>query len=202
MTKLEKFKKAERTKNLIVQEAAVLFNQKGYAGTSMHDIMSSTGLTKGGLYGNFKSKEEIAIAAFEFAVAAVNREISKRTHVVEHTLDKLKVVVYYYRENLFTPAIAGGCPILNTSVEADDNNPVLRQKVIEALDYWQGRIIYTIKKGIEREEARPDIDAAEFAALFISTLEGGIMMARIYKDQKYFDLVSKQLLRMIDAAKL
>lgn len=202
MTAQEKLKKAEKTRQLIISEAAVLFNQKGYAGTSMQDIMLATGLTKGGLYGNFKSKEEIAIAAFEFAVALINKEISKRTHVVEHTLDKLKVVVYYYKENLFTPAIAGGCPIMNTSVEADDNNPVLRQKVVEALDYWQGRIIYTIQKGKERNEVKTDIDATEFAALFISTLEGGIMLSRVYKDQLYFDRVSKHLLFMIDTAKL
>ena len=59
MSKSEKLSKAERTRQLIVQEAAVLFNQKGYAGTSMDDIMRATGLSKGGLYGNFKKKEDL-----------------------------------------------------------------------------------------------------------------------------------------------
>lgn len=202
MSEEERLSKADKTRRFIVKEAAALFNQQGYAGTSMKDIMEVTGLTKGGLYGNFKSKEEIAIASFEYAVAAVKKEVAKRTHVIENSLDKLKGVVYYYKENLFTPTIDGGCPILNTSIEADDNNPVLREKVLEALDYWQDRIVLTIKYGHERKEIKKGVDAKEFASLFISTLEGGIMMSRIYKNQTHFDIICKQLLKMIEEIRI
>ena len=202
MSEEERLSKADKTRRFIVKEAAALFNQQGYAGTSMKDIMEVTGLTKGGLYGNFKSKEEIAIASFEYAVAAVKKEVAKRTHVIENSLDKLKGVVYYYKENLFTPTIDGGCPILNTSIEADDNNPVLREKVLEALDYWQDRIVLTIKYGHERKEIKKGVDSKEFASLFISTLEGGIMMSRIYKNQTHFDVICKQLLKMIEEIRI
>lgn len=202
MTEREKLTKAKKTRQFIVKKAAVLFNQQGFAGTSLQDIMKATGLTKGGLYGNFKSKEEIAVAAFEFAVYIVKKEVAKRTHVIENRVDKLKGVVYFYKENVFTPPVEGGCPILNTSIEADDNNPVLREKAVEALDYWQQRIVITIKEGIARKEIKPEVDATEFAQLFISTLEGGIMMSRIYKNQKYFNSTSKQLLKMIEEIRL
>lgn len=202
MSKVEKYSKAEKTRYLIIQKAAALFNQQGYAGTSMQDIMKATGLTKGGLYGHFKSKEEIAIASFEFAVKVTKKETAKRTHVIDNTLDKLKAVVYFYKENLFTPPVEGGCPILNTSIEADDNNPVLREKVIEALDYWQERIAYVIHVGMKAGEIKSNADTKEFSSLFISTLEGGIMMSRIYKDQKYFDTVCKQLIKMIEEIRL
>ena len=202
MTQKEKMSKAEKTRRFIVKESATLFNQQGFAGTSMQDIMMATGLTKGGLYGNFKSKEEIALASFEFAVEAVKKEVARRTHVIENSLDKLKGVVYFYKENLFTPPVEGGCPILNASIEADDNNPALREKVIEALDYWQQRIIYTISKGIERKEVKQEIDLKEFASLFISTLEGGIMLSRIYRDQYHFDNVCKQLLKLIEEIRI
>ena len=202
MTQKEKITKAEKTRRFIVKEAATLFNQQGFSGTSMQDIMLATGLTKGGLYGNFKSKEEIALASFEYAVEVVKKEVARRTHIIENTLDKLKAVVYFYKENLFTPPVEGGCPILNTSIEADDNNPVLREKVIEALDYWQQRIVYTMTKGIERKEIDSAVNVKEFASLFISTLEGGIMMSRIYKDSHYFDNVCKQLLKMIEEIKI
>jgi AcrR family transcriptional regulator len=45
------------TKAHIIQQAAVVFNQQGYAGTSMSDIMRATGLKKGGIYNHFQSKE-------------------------------------------------------------------------------------------------------------------------------------------------
>ena len=199
-------KKSDKTRRLIVEKSASLFNQKGFAGTSIQDIMAATGLTKGGIYGNFKKesgdkkgvKEEIALAAFQYAVEVVNEEVRKRTFVIENSIDKLKAVVYFYKEHLFNPPVEGGCPILNTSVEADDNNPVLREKVLEALEYWQQRIIITLKYGIERGEVHPETELGHFARLFISTLEGGIMLSRIYKSPEPFDSVSRQLIKMID----
>ena len=191
-------KKSDKTRQFIVDRAAVLFNRKGFSGTSMDDIMKATGLSKGGLYGNFKSKEDISLAAFEYAVDVVKNQIAMRTHIIENSLDKLKAVVYFYKEHLFDPPIEGGCPILNTSIEADDNNPILRERVLDALKYWHGRILITLQYGIDRGEIQKDADLDDFATLFISTLEGGIMLSRIYKSPKPFESTTKQLLRMIN----
>lgn len=49
---------------------------------------------------------------------------------------------------------------------------------------------------------QPDVDKAAFAIRFIGTLEGGIMMARLYNDVRYFDVMSRQLIEMIDAISL
>ncbi len=190
--------KAERTRNMIIEKSAVLFNQKGYSGTSMKDIMEATGLSKGGLYGNFSSKEEVAVAAFEKAVETVDDQVRIRTKVVENTLDKLKAVVYFYKERILDPPVEGGCPIQNTSVEADDSNPALRKRVMAVMDDWRERIVYTLHKGMKRGEVRMDVDATEFAIRFIGTLEGGILMAQLYKDVRYFDVLARQLISMIE----
>ena len=58
--------KAEKTKSFIIEKTATLFNTKGFAGTSLNDITEATGLTKGSVYGNFKNKDEVALAVFEF----------------------------------------------------------------------------------------------------------------------------------------
>lgn len=201
MSKDQKVSKAERTRQVIIEQAAVLFNQKGYAGTSMDDIMKATGLSKGGLYGNFKNKEEIAVEAFQHAVLRVRKEVGKRTMVIDHALDKLKAVVYFYKERILNPPVEGGCPIQNTSVEADDNNPILRSIVIEEMDDWHARIIHTLQKGMKRGEVKMQTNAREFATRFIGTLEGGILLAQLYKDVYYFDVMAKQLLDMINEIK-
>jgi AcrR family transcriptional regulator len=198
--------KSEKTRQFIIEKAATLFNKKGYSGTSMSDIMEATGLSKGGIYGNFKRegldksgvKDEIAIAAFEHAVDRVYEAIKERTAVIEHTLDKLKAVVYFYRERVLNPPVEGGCPIQNTAVESDDMLPVLREKVKLALVEWERRIIRTLEKGQEKGEVRPDVDKQEFATLFIGNLEGGILMARVQHSVKPFEVMSKQLLAMIE----
>ena len=57
--------KGERTREGIVAAAAPLFNQRGYAASSMSDVMAATGLEKGGIYRHFESKDELALAAFD-----------------------------------------------------------------------------------------------------------------------------------------
>jgi len=203
-------KKSEKTRLLIIQKAAVLFNQKGYAGTSMKDIMDATGLTKGGIYGNFKKegadkkgvKDEIAVAAFKHAVAMVNEETRNRTYVIENSLDKLKAVVYFYKERVMNPPVEGGCPILNTAIDSDDSQPILRKYVVKAMTYWRERIVKTLEKGKEKKEVIKDVEEEEFATLFIGTLEGGIMMARLFKDNHHFDIMADQLIRMIEELRL
>lgn len=189
--------KSERTRRLIIEKSASLFNRKGVAGTSLGDILEVTGLSKGGVYGNFDSKEEIALAAFEHAVGLITARVHERTRHVEHTLDKFKTVVYFYKEHILDPPVAGGCPIQNMAVEADDTHLTLREKVKAALDHWQQRIIHTVEKGQERGEIRADADARDFAVRFIATLEGGILLSRLYRDPACFDPVARQLLDLI-----
>jgi len=64
--------KAQETKMRIIEQAAALFNQQGYAGSSMSDLMR--GLQKGGIYNHFRSKDELALEAFDFAVNRVQSE--------------------------------------------------------------------------------------------------------------------------------
>ena len=198
--------KSEKTRQHIIEKSAVLFNQKGYNGTTLDDIMLATGLSKGGIYGNFKRegldkkgvKDEIALAAFDHAVRQVYDAIKERTAVIEHSLDKLKAVVYFYRERILNPPVAGGCPIQNTAVEADDLLPDLRIKVQLALVEWERRIIRTLEKGIERGEVRANVDKAEFATLFIGMLEGGILLSRAQFSPKPFDVMARQLVALVD----
>lgn len=189
--------KKERTRQYIIEQAAPLFNQKGFAGTSLHDIMETTGLKKGGIYGNFDSKEEIAVASFEYAVGLVTEKVKLRADQKLKSYEKLQVVIDFYRNYLANPPIDGGCPILNTSIEADDTNPRLRNRVIKALDNWRGSMAGTIKKGIKQKEIKSTVDAEEFATVFIATLEGGIMMSKVYKKVKPLNIVLNHLERMI-----
>lgn len=206
---MKKESKSDRTRAFIIEKASTLFNTKGYHGTSMADIMEATGLTKGGIYGNFKKKgidkkgvkEEIALAAFEYNVKAVERDIALRTHVIEHTADKLKAVVFYYKEKVLNFPIDGGCPLMNTAVDADDNFPNLLKKVRLRMKDWQDKIVHTINKGIKREELVDDIDPVDFATYYIGCLEGGILLSRLFDDRNSFAVMASNLVEKIDSIK-
>ena len=192
--------KAEKTKQHIIEQSAELFNQNGFSGTSLNDILKATGLSKGGLYGHFRNgKAEIAVAAFDHAISTVYQEIGTRTHQLTKSADKLKAVVHFYRNNIFTSPVKGGCPLQNTTVDADHCNPELKERVKEVVQDWKGRIIHTLNKGIEYGEFREDIDKERFAKFFIAGIEGGILIARTQNDAAEFDAMGDVLIEKIDA---
>ena len=83
--------KAERTRQFIVETTSGIFNKKGYAGTSLSDLTEATGLTKGSIYGNFKNKEEVAVAAFEYNSARVRKLIAAQIEKAPTYYEKLMV---------------------------------------------------------------------------------------------------------------
>jgi AcrR family transcriptional regulator len=132
--------KADLTRQFIIEKTAPLFNAKGYAGTSLNDMMDATGLSKGSIYGNFGGKDDVAAAAFDHNFGTVVELLRSRMQVRQTMIEKLLVYPETYRDFLKIPYLKGGCPLLNTSVEADDTHPVLKQKAFNALKLWQNSI--------------------------------------------------------------
>ena len=69
--------KSEKTRRFIIEQSAAIFNKKGIAGTSISDLMESTKLAKGGIYGNFNSKEEIIVEVFDYLTDLVATGLDK-----------------------------------------------------------------------------------------------------------------------------
>jgi len=190
--------KGQITKENIVVKAATLFNTRGYAGASVSDLMAVTGLKKGGIYNHFTNKEEILLEAFDYAFGQVNQAVTQVIKSHYTATDKLKAAINFYRDYALCPIIEGGCPIVNTTVEADDTNPQLRERVQAAMQIWIVGLTTVIERGIQRGEFRADTEAEKAAILIISQIEGGIILARTFNDNKYMHIVVDQLLDYID----
>ena len=174
--------KGEETRHRIVAKAAKLFNQRGFEGGSMSELMKATGLEKGGIYRHFSSKEEVAIEAFDYAW---QEALDARTHdldVVPNSIDRLKRFVANFVKR--RPSVPGGCPLLNTAIEADDGNPLRRERARKALREWRDLLSSIIDTGIARKEIRRAVDAEKLATLIISSLEGALMISRLERNRE------------------
>ena len=89
--------KSEKTAKYIIEKVAPIFNRKGYAATSMSDLTTATGLTKGAIYGNFQNKEELAIKSFNFSVNQVLKSISTHQNKNKSPLQKLYLITDFYK---------------------------------------------------------------------------------------------------------
>lgn len=175
-------RKGEQTRQEIIRKAAPIFNQKGYDGAALSDFMRATGLEKGGIYRHFTSKEELAAEAFDYAW---RETLEARIHDLDsiaNSVDRLKQLVVNFVER--RGIIPGGCPLLNTAIDTDDGNSVLRERARSALGGWRDYVVSIIRTGIRAREIRPRTDAKKLATLIISSLEGAIMVYRLERDEE------------------
>jgi len=183
--------KGDETRQRIVSEAAALFNKQGFAGSSMADLMEATGLEKGGIYRHFSSKEEVAAEAFDYAWQAATDARMYDLDSVPNSVDRLKRFVANFVER--RPVVPGGCPLLNTAIEADDGNPVMRERARDALRQWQSRLSSIVSSGVKRREVRRGTSPKTLATLIISSLEGALMISRLERNDHALREVQEHL---------
>ncbi len=190
--------KAEKTRHFIVEQAAPIFNTKGYAGTSLADLTTATGLTKGSIYGNFESKEEVATEVYEYNISRFNERLDAYINA-EHTASgKILAITKYYRENWKKMAERGGCPILNASIEADDNLPFLKKNVQQSIKKWAAKMSIIIEMGKQNGEFKKDILPQEYAYAIITLIEGSIMLFKIEHNVKHLYAGMDRIVKMLN----
>jgi len=192
--------KGEQTREMILERAAQLFSRQGYFGSSLSDIMHETGLEKGGIYNHFSSKEQLALEAFDYASGLVQQRIKLALADKKHAVDRLLALVSVFQSLAENPPVIGGCPILNTAIEADDAQPALRARALHAMDNWRTTIQRIVTKGIERHEIRSDVNPDSLATLLIATLEGAVMLSKLYDDTIHMRCAVDHLTQYIETS--
>jgi AcrR family transcriptional regulator len=188
-----KLRKGQRTRQLIVERAAPVFNQRGFAGASLSELVTATGVEKGGIYNHFGSKEALAIDALDYSVSLLVERFSRALEGREDAIDRLTALVDAFAGIVDRPDIPGGCPVANTALESDDTNPELCARARGAMDSWHRLIGSIVKSGKERGDLRPDTDAYELATVMTATLEGALMLSRLLREPAHMERAARHL---------
>lgn len=176
--------KGARTREQVVEQAAALFNQLGYQAASIADVMEATGLKKGGIYRHFASKEALGLEAFEFAVGKMKQRFVAALADKHSAADRLRAIFSVYVRIPIDPPVPGGCPVLNASVEADDAHPLLRERAQLVMNQLKRTLRDILRDGITNGEFRNDLDVEQSVHITIALLEGSVMMAKLYGNQR------------------
>ena len=190
--------KAEQTRQFIIEKTAPLFNKKGYAGTSLSDIATATGLTKGSIYGNFKDKEEVALAVFKHNTDQLSKKTGDWISEHDNAYDQLIGIFDFYRKNWMSISTNGGCPMLNAAIESDDVMPIMKTRVKLTFDNWAKKISKILDDGIKKDVFKPEINTSQYANLFIMMIEGGILLSKIYDKQDNLFLILDRIIKIVD----
>ena len=186
--------KGAQTREKIIHESLQLFTVKGYFNTSISDILEATGLTKGGLYGHFQSKEDIWYAVYERAVEIwqdiVFKEakgIANPLHRIEKTIEKDLGV--YMGGNVFD----GGCFFFNSLVELSGQSDVMSVHIFHGFARFSKLLHTWLKEAEQKGLLKEGLDLKEISSLIVITLNGAGALYASSKDPSILKQTINQL---------
>ena len=174
--------KGEITRARVIRKTTTLIHEKGFKGTTISDIIKSTGVKKGNLYFHFPNKEAIGVAILEeikIESATFVDEALRGRSPMEKIANYLDAVFIRHKSRNFI----GGCMIGNTALEMGDSNPLFASKIAEIFTSWKSAIAEVLSQAKAAGELKIEMEAEIFANHIIAVIEGGIMMAKVTKDE-------------------
>ena len=174
--------KGQETRHHILKESRKLFTRQGFRTTSISEIIAATGVKKGNLYYHFPSKEELGLAVLidvrdEF-FTLLDDSLTGENPIVR-ILNSCNAILAMMEQNNFV----GGCLFGNTALEMTDSNSRFGSIIQEVFSQWKSRIERELRQASAWGLFESPIPANARATAIIATLEGGIMLSRVYKNK-------------------
>jgi len=177
-------KKGGKTRQHIIDKSLMLFCVRGYFNTSINNILEETGLTKGGVYAHFNSKEEIWNAAYKEATAIWKKIIFTGLRSVKDPLERIIILIEHdMRDYIGANTLPCGCFFLNTLVEFSGQSKEMAdfvwngfEDVMRILESW-------IEEANNLKMLKPELDSKEISRFIVITLNGTAALYAATKDQ-------------------
>lgn len=170
----------------IIHAAAMLVHVKGFHRTSVDDILTAADAGKGQFYHYFKNKDDVGLAIVDRAAAQIRATLFERLERGEgiEAIDwMLDCLVRTARET----QCGGGCPLGNLAAEMSDHQEEFRSRLAHIFESWRSVVERTLRTAQTRGQIRPDVEIEGLSFLVLSTIEGGILLAKVGRDVRVME---------------
>ncbi len=175
-------KKGEMTRDHILKTTRAILMANGFHDTSINDIIKVTGVTKGNLYYHFAGKEDIGLAVLE----DVKEEFFKflaESFIGDTPCAKVANSCQAIFEEQKKNNFVGGCLFGNAALEMSDSNPRFSKVIRSVCAHWIREIDHYLSLAKEGHSLHVNVSPGMLAKAIVATIEGGIMLSRVTKDQ-------------------
>jgi AcrR family transcriptional regulator len=174
-----------------------LFWEKGYGSTSVADILKSADINSGSLYHYFPGKQDVLLAVLEMYQGGLSEMLLKPAwDGIADPVERIFRLLDRYRRSIVETDCTYGCPIGSLALEIHEPDPIVRDLLVNNFAGWVDAVEGCLKEAGTRLPA--DIDRRELAQFVLTTMEGGVMLARTYRDVGQFDSAVRQLRAYFD----
>ena len=181
----------------IVEAAMELFWLKGFASTSIADILSRSQVNSGSLYYFFPGKQDVLIAVLEAYQEGIGPMLLEPAWKgIDDPVERVFALLATYRQALVQTDCTYGCPIGSLALEIHEPDPAVRELLAANFEAWIAAVENCLREAKARFPSNTDFRA--LAELVLTVMEGGVMQARTFRDVAYFDRAVAQLRTMMD----
>ncbi|MFM0739393.1 TetR/AcrR family transcriptional regulator [Paraburkholderia xenovorans] len=172
---------AEENRRAVIEAAGRLFREHGFDGIGLNDLMGAAGLTQGGFYKQFRSKDDLAVQACERVLAESSEKMAS---VVESGADDpLASIVGQYLSCEHRDNVGEGCLFAAVGPDAARHSPALVQTFEASIKSYLQILDAAI-------QSSPPHGAQSDPAAVLSTMVGALVLSRLVKDEN----LSRQIL--------
>ena len=184
--------KPSQTRQRLIDSALYLFWERGFAGTSMSDLLCRAEVNSGSFYHFFDSKEALLRAVLDLYLESLWPQIVAPAHALtSDPIERIFAILAGYRERILKTNCQYGCPLGRLALEIDPENRPAHALIAENFRGWIGAVRDCLQEAKDRILAGTDLDA--LATFVLVVMEGGVMLSRSYGTVEPFDLAVKQL---------
>ena len=184
--------KAPGTRDRLIQSARYLFWERGFAGTSMSDLLAHAQVNSGSFYHFFESKEALLRAVLEQYLEALRPQVvDPAFQKTAEPVERIFAILAGYRERILQTGCQYGCPLGRLALEIDPENRPAHKLIAENFQGWIGAIRECLEQ--VRLSLPPNCDIEALATYVLAVMEGGVMLSRSYGAVEPFDRAVAQL---------
>lgn len=184
--------KISDTRDRLIESARYLFWERGFAGTSMADLLAHAGVNSGSFYHFFESKEALLREVLEGYLHALRPMVVDPAFArTEEPLGRIFAILAGYRERVLQTECKYGCPLGRLALEIDPENRPAHRLIAENFRGW----IQAVRECVDemKQQLPEGTDTDALATYVLAVMEGAVMLSRSYGSVEPFDLTISQL---------
>jgi TetR/AcrR family transcriptional repressor of nem operon len=194
--------KGDLTRQHIIERAMQLFSVQGYFNTSIAAIEKATGLTKGGLYGHFRTKQEIWYAVYDECVKVWKGIVFQGVREIADPLARIEKVIANNLQNYLGAGVfAGGCFLCNALMELAGQSPTMSAHVLEGFKSFAELLRRWLDEADRQGMLREGLDLDGIAQFLVISLNGASPMYAASQDPAVWQRTLAQLHFYIESLK-
>ena len=186
--------KGEVTRQRIIEKSMQLFSVQGYFNTSIAGIVKATGLTKGGLYGHFRNKEEIWYAVYDECVRIWKGVVFQGVRHIPDPLGRIERVLENSLKNYLGAGVfEGGCFLFNALVELTGQAPAMSNHVLKGFKAFSALLRLWLEEAEAKGLLRDGLNLDGIATFLVISLNGAAPLYAASRDPAVWQQTLAQL---------